>query len=99
MKKLDVRPYQPTINDRISSQIEAIVLDLEEIVPSVTQTDFETPVAIAMALLQLDARQHRLHQQQLLQLLLMQGTLIGARLGMEHAAAILHQKDTAHSSP
>jgi hypothetical protein len=84
---------------------------LEEIrstIPQAAQADFETPVFSALALLQLDARKHCLHQHDLLRLLYLQGVFHGAVFGLECAASKMQQerrpeamqtKQTPHTTP
>lgn len=80
-----------TIQQQLAAQIEMNAFDIISMTPEALDADFETPVVSALALLQLDARQHCLHQHDLLKLLFLQGAAYGIKLGFEHTAAQLRK--------
>ena len=58
-----------TVQHRLAAQCAAMLEEIRSTIPQAAQADFETPVFSALALLQLDARKHCLHQHDLLRLL------------------------------
>ena len=92
-----------TIQHRLAAQCAAMLEEIRSAIPQAAQADFETPVFSALALLQLDARKHCLHQ-----LLYLQGVFHGAVFGLECAASRMQQerrpeamqtKQTPHTTP
>lgn len=97
-----------TIQHRLAAQCAAMLEEIRSAIPQAAQADFETPVFSALALLQLDARKHCLHQHDLLRLLYLQGVFHGAVFGLECAASRMQQerrpeamqtKQTPHTTP
>lgn len=81
-----------TVQQRLTAQCTDILEEICSTIPQAAQADFETPVFSALALLQLDARKHCLHQHDLLRLLYLQGVAHGAAFGLECAASKMQQR-------
>lgn len=88
-----------TIQQRLAAQCAATLEEIRSILPQAAQTDFETPVSSALALLQLDARKHCLHQHDLLRLLYLQGIAHGAAFGLECVASKIQQERRPEAMP
>lgn len=82
-----------TVQQRLAAQCKDILEEIRSTIPQAAQADFETPVFSALALLQLDARKHCLHQRDLLRLLYLQGVAHGAAFGLECAASKMQQRE------
>ena len=78
-----------TIQHRLAAQCAAMLEEIRSTIPQAAQADFETPVFSALALLQLDARKHCLHQHDLLRLVYLQGVSQGTTLYAEHVKSKL----------
>lgn len=81
-----------TIQQRLAAQCAATLEEIRSTIPQAAQADFETLVSSALALLQLDARKHCLHQHDLLRLLYLQGVAHGAALGLEGVTSKMQQE-------
>ncbi len=81
-----------TVQQRLTAQCTDILEEICSTIPQAAQADFETPVFSALALLQLDARKHCLHQYDMLRLLYLQGVSHGAAFGLECAASKMQQR-------
>ena len=81
-----------TVQHRLAVQCAAMLEEIRSTIPQAAQADFETPVSSALALLQLDARKHCLHQHDLLRLLYFQGVAHGAAFGLEYVASKMQQE-------
>ena len=86
-----------TVQHRLAAQCAAMLEEIRSTIPQAAQADFETPVFSALALLQLDARKHCLHQHDLLRLLYLQGVFHGAVFGLECAASKMNITDVTQS--